>query len=560
MSMRTALYGLMMVCLSLLLVVVARALPVFDSEQSDATIGATSFNHRTIIHSSATNAVAYWDSFNFDWNENVDFMLQNGQSVLNIIKDTNIFSQWDGTLSGGDGSLYFVNPHGFILGPNLHLNVHNLLMTTSAINPDDFKSGHFTLDAPSGGAIRYLGNSSFISASGFVVMHAHDLIGFTPTTIPTQAQHVMLLEGEVLTVHFTDAGEFELQVKSDVVVANNGVLYVTPSMASDFFTNVVNSEDVVVADNYVDGHLVHASAATPQTATQDDQVAAWTGPEPLQKIIQGDGVLATFYHGHWLVTSSNQYAALGWADLYLVLGQDLKFDLDPSQALLLQFSSNYGFLTWLDGEVWGLGNGAAVYMTSELGFKLGPNFHVHGLNGMLTTAHIDAADFRDGTFNISAATQGQMIIDPHARVDIDYNGYFLLQAHEYTVPTQWTPTKGGHPIDGSANNTIIVPVGQSVAVDLTSQSNVVTIKDASGDTVRVINADGKETFADTSSIEYLADGSVREISADGSVVTTFPQQGGNWKVTVLNADGTQLTTSIYVDEQHTLLLSETVTT
>ncbi len=120
------------------------ALPVVRSVVRNATLSQATDNE-LVVHQTADKAVIDWESFDIGASAHTRFD-QQGQaawSVLNRIHDQNP-SQIFGRLTA-DGTVYLINPNGFLFSSGAVVNVHSL--TASALNlKNDFLSDLFPND------------------------------------------------------------------------------------------------------------------------------------------------------------------------------------------------------------------------------------------------------------------------------------------------------------------------------------------------------------------------------------------------------------------------------
>src|SRR5579872_1353915 len=129
------------------------------------------YGNTTVITQHSNSAIVNWQSFSIAPNETTQFVQPSSSSViLNRVIGADA-SQIMGTLKS-NGAVFLVNPNGVLFGPNSHVNVGSLLVTTAAISNADFMSGnyHFT-NAPDGSTITNQGHIT-VAQAGYAALVA----------------------------------------------------------------------------------------------------------------------------------------------------------------------------------------------------------------------------------------------------------------------------------------------------------------------------------------------------------------------------------------------------
>jgi filamentous hemagglutinin family protein len=114
--------------------------PVGPTIVSGSATATASGNHLSI--EAAHNAVLHWSSFNIAPGESTQFLQPSAGSVVwNHIADQNP-SQIFGSLSA-NGTVVLINPSGFHFGPDAHVDVAGLVVSTANVAPIESSAGLF---------------------------------------------------------------------------------------------------------------------------------------------------------------------------------------------------------------------------------------------------------------------------------------------------------------------------------------------------------------------------------------------------------------------------------
>ena len=217
----------------------------------------------TVINQQSARLAVDWTSFNVAQHELVQFnQPSKAASALNRIYDQNP-SQIFGSIRA-NGNVLLVNPNGVFFGPTANVNVNSLIASGLDVKTEDFMAGKYNFEAPvdeEGGLI--VNQGILQAATGGSI----NLVGGAVKNeglIYAQAGQVNLVAGKKVTMDFDGDGLIQFTVDKEIlenahdlddaisntgeINADGGSVLLTGKAAKDVFSNVINNQGVVKAD------------------------------------------------------------------------------------------------------------------------------------------------------------------------------------------------------------------------------------------------------------------------------------------------------------------------
>ncbi|MDI9349855.1 MAG: filamentous hemagglutinin N-terminal domain-containing protein [Candidatus Symbiobacter sp.] len=219
--------------------------------QGAASIARTGMT--TTINQATPRAVIDWDGFDVGGDENVIFNLPHNGATLNQIAGPQ--SQILGNVTS-NGTLYFVNPNGFVFGPQSSVTAKNMVISTQTIDTDHFMASNRRENIIFNPVIN---KAATISLRGAIEMQDRGVLGIFAPQIDVADSAVLLVRygkialagGAVTTVDFGGDGliNFELGDMLDAVSvknagnigANGGQIIMTAKGGKNLFNAVVEN-------------------------------------------------------------------------------------------------------------------------------------------------------------------------------------------------------------------------------------------------------------------------------------------------------------------------------
>lgn len=123
----------------------------------------THSNLTTTIKQNSSSLAIYWDSFDVNSNEIVNYLQPSSSSIaLNRILSQS-GSQIHGQINA-NGQVVLVNPNGILFGESATINVGGLIASGLDISPNDFMNGNYLFKSLEGSGGQVI-NSGLLNAS-----------------------------------------------------------------------------------------------------------------------------------------------------------------------------------------------------------------------------------------------------------------------------------------------------------------------------------------------------------------------------------------------------------
>ena len=238
----------------------------------------------THISQSTPRAAINWASFNVAANETVAFSVPNNGATLNRVVG-NAATTIQGTVTS-NGTLYLVNPNGFVFETGSHVSAQNFVATTADIDTHKFIQG---------GTLSFIGDKKLagsISLRGEITAADHGIIGiFAPTirnegSISAHLGQVTLGGTQSFVIDFVGDGLMQFELADNWSVQN------TKRGANGAYGDAVISELNVTNSGIitVDGGIIDLVVKTGRTSAPDQVTSAGTSPV-IGGTIQNSGTL-----------------------------------------------------------------------------------------------------------------------------------------------------------------------------------------------------------------------------------------------------------------------------
>lgn len=230
------------------------------------------------IQQASDKAVIDWRTFNINSDEKTQFIQSSTNSIaLNRVDFTHGPSTINGNLSA-NGQIWLVSPAGIVTGPNAHIDVGGLLMTTASISNQDFMSGHYHfVQSPNWNGAIINNGSIAIKEGGLAALVAPGVEN--NGVIRANLGKVALAAGTEYTVDFTGDQLIQFALNGAVtspaigpdskplgaavsnkgkIIANGGTVLLTTKTAQNVLDKAINMDGYVEAKSaaYQNGEVV----------------------------------------------------------------------------------------------------------------------------------------------------------------------------------------------------------------------------------------------------------------------------------------------------------------
>ena len=210
----------------------------------------------TNINQSTNKASINWQDFSIKSNEIVNFNQPNQNSItLNRVVG-NEKSIIDGSLNA-NGQVWILNSNGTLFGKNAKVNTAGLLVTTKELSDEDFNKGNYNFKGNSTATIENLGN---IDSEKYAAFVANAVIN--NGTIKVHSGTVNLIGASEFSVTLDENSNISLKVtkgvldalveNNNLIIANNGSVYLTTNAKDELLKGVVNNRGKIEANSISD--------------------------------------------------------------------------------------------------------------------------------------------------------------------------------------------------------------------------------------------------------------------------------------------------------------------
>ena len=218
------------------------------------TITARAAN--TVVNQTTDKAVINWQDFDINANESVQFLQPGSTSfTLNRVLNSGDGTQIYGQLTA-NGGVMLIDANGVLFGQGSKVDVNSLLATTANINDNDFLSGNFQFNAPTGtGSVINLGDIT-ISEGGFAALVAPTVenSGVINARLGrvvlggTQSYVIDPFGDDLIHFQLSDNAAIDTSVtNSGDIFADGGSVLLATSGLSDIISGVINMDGMIEA-------------------------------------------------------------------------------------------------------------------------------------------------------------------------------------------------------------------------------------------------------------------------------------------------------------------------